>query len=90
MCVFVGMVVCLGRVWKTLSQRCVGPTAVSLWCLCTTRGVAGVFVPFLRGAHWSLGIVSFERKRLEYFDSLQYGPPSGLPALLSGIAQSVS
>jgi len=39
--------------------------------------IMNIFVPYLQGeCHWALGIVSFERGRLEYFDSLQYDPSS--------------
>ena len=37
--------------------------------------VTNVYVPILHSqSHWALGIVSFARRRTEYFDSLQYAP----------------
>ncbi len=37
--------------------------------------IMNVFIPWLQGeCHWAMGVVSFERGRLEYFDSLQYSP----------------
>eukprot|EP00750_Incisomonas_marina_P025552 INCI556.1.p1 GENE.INCI556.1~~INCI556.1.p1 ORF type:complete len:1038 (+),score=195.25 INCI556.1:169-3282(+) len=31
----------------------------------------GILVPLLRGMHWTLALISFARRRIEYFDSLQ-------------------
>lgn len=49
----------------------------------TSCAITNVYIPVLQSqSHWALGIVSFQRRRLEYFDSLQYSPSPSSSAVV--------